>query len=67
MRCLKCGPKAYFCEECFTDLHFKINILHVGEFWEAKVRMLQTYMFMMIMHVRILQIINDSRCNLTLG
>lgn len=60
MRCLKCGPKAYFCEECFTDLHFKINILHVGEFWEAKVRMLQTYMFIwwlcMYVYCRLLMI-----------
>ena len=35
MRCLKCGPRVYFCIECFGDLHKKINILHTGEVWEV--------------------------------
>lgn len=34
-RCLKCGARAYFCSQCFSDLHMKINILHAGEVWEV--------------------------------
>lgn len=32
-RCLQCS--AYFCQECFCDLHSKIGLFHTGEVWEV--------------------------------
>ncbi len=33
--CKRCGPKSYFCEECFFNLHRKVNIFHVAEIWKV--------------------------------
>ena len=35
LRCLLCGPAAFFCEDCFSFLHRSLNILHVAEKWEV--------------------------------
>lgn len=35
LRCLLCGPVAFFCEACFLDLHRRLNIFHVAEKWEV--------------------------------
>ena len=35
LRCLQCGPVAFFCEDCFSDLHRRLNIFHLAEKWEV--------------------------------
>ena len=35
LRCLGCGPAAFFCEDCFSDLHMVVNIFHVPERWQV--------------------------------
>ncbi len=34
-RCLQCSAWAYYCGECFGDIHCKSNLFHVGEVWEV--------------------------------
>ena len=35
LRCLGCAPAAFFCEDCFSDLHMVVNIFHVPERWQV--------------------------------
>ena len=35
VRCKQCGPRTFFCIECFEKLHQHINIFHIGERWEV--------------------------------
>ena len=35
LRCVQCGPTAFLCEDCFSDLHKYINTFHVAERWEV--------------------------------
>lgn len=35
IRCKRCGPECYFCEDCFLNLHRKVNIFHVAEIWKV--------------------------------
>ena len=34
-RCIQCAPWAYFCQNCFSEVHSKINFFHTGEVWEV--------------------------------
>ena len=34
-RCQACGPLVYYCFECFSKQHEKVNIFHVAEKWEV--------------------------------
>ena len=34
-RCIQCAPWAYFCQNCFGEVHSKINFFHTGEVWEV--------------------------------
>ena len=42
IRCLKCGPRAFFCKHCFSSLHRKNNIFHTGEIWEVCKRVISS-------------------------
>lgn len=35
MRCKRCGPKGYYCQECFIRCHSEVNFFHVAEKWEV--------------------------------
>ena len=35
LRCTRCSPGAYFCENCFLALHCQLNSFHVAEKWEV--------------------------------
>lgn len=34
-RCLQCSPCAYFCSDCFIEIHSKAFFFHTGEIWEV--------------------------------
>ena len=36
-RCLQCGPKSYFCHNCFGEVHNTMNFFHTGEAWDSEV------------------------------
>ena len=36
MRCKQCGPKGYYCLECFLTSHSSVNIFHVAEIWKVR-------------------------------
>ncbi len=36
-RCLQCGHKIFFCQQCYEIAHNKTNIFHVGEIWKVNV------------------------------
>ena len=36
LRCLDCGPRAYYCEDCFTHYHSVIT-LHQPQVWDTDV------------------------------
>ena len=35
MRCAQCGPKGYYCQECFLSSHASVNIFHAAEIWKV--------------------------------
>ena len=35
LRCVRCGPVAFYCEKCFSEFHKSVNIFHVAEKWEV--------------------------------
>ena len=35
-RCIQCAPWAHYCSTCFSNVHSKVNIFHVGEIWEVR-------------------------------
>ena len=35
LRCVRCGPRGYFCENCFLAQHLHLNTFHVAEKWEV--------------------------------
>ena len=34
-RCQECGPLIYYCYECFSKQHEKVNFFHIAEKWEV--------------------------------
>ena len=36
-RCLQCGPRIFFCSQCYEAAHRKTNIFHTGEVWEVTI------------------------------
>ena len=36
-RCQECGPMIYYCHECFSKQHGKVNFFHTAEKWEVRV------------------------------
>lgn len=34
-RCVKCGPFAFYCFECFSRQHRTANFFHVAEEWDV--------------------------------
>ena len=36
MRCKECGPKGYYCLECFLTSHSSVNIFHAAEIWKVR-------------------------------
>ena len=35
-RCLQCGANAYYCRECYNQVHCAVNMFHVGEIWQVR-------------------------------
>ena len=35
-RCVECAPWAFYCPECFGNIHSKIGIFHTGEIWQVQ-------------------------------
>ena len=35
LRCSGCGPVAFYCEGCFSDLHKSQNTFHIAEKWDV--------------------------------
>ena len=35
-RCVQCASWAYYCHQCFSDAHSRINLFHTGEVWEVE-------------------------------
>ena len=35
LRCLKCGPKSFYCSVCFKRNHSVAGLFHVPEVWEV--------------------------------
>ena len=36
LRCLKCGPCAFYCTTCFLAAHSAINLFHIAEEWKVR-------------------------------
>ena len=36
-RCLECGPRIFFCLQCYEAAHSRANIFHIGEMWKVKI------------------------------
>ena len=34
-RCQECGPMVYYCFECFSKQHERVNVFHIAEKWEV--------------------------------
>lgn len=34
-RCLECAAWAFYCSECFGNVHSKVGIFHTGEIWQV--------------------------------
>lgn len=39
-RCTECAAWAYYCPQCFGDVHSKVGIYHTGEVWQVHIRVL---------------------------
>lgn len=35
-RCIECAAWAYFCSQCFGEVHLKVGIFHTGEVWQVR-------------------------------
>ena len=33
---IQCGANAYYCRECYNQVHCAVNMFHVGEIWQVR-------------------------------